>query len=268
MDALIPADELRGLLASLPLRQVERVRAWCEVCEAFLAAPSAQRSVVAKRLAEAYGAQLGGLSLKSLYAKAARYRQQGWRGFVVQRGRPKAEASTLSANGAFLAYWHGLVAANQRVSRRAFDKLVAELRAGVSIPGYGDWRAIWRAEHPAGALPAVCPYKVGTRLPQGWSLANLMRHKPGAWALTAARTGTMAAANLLPSIPRTRAGLKRGQIVEVDDMWHDVKVRYGSAPAERCIELAMLDVATGYRSYLLKPIRRREDGTREGVMAR
>ena len=41
MDALIPADELRGLLASLPLRQVERVRAWCEVCEAFLAAPSA-----------------------------------------------------------------------------------------------------------------------------------------------------------------------------------------------------------------------------------
>lgn len=266
MEALIPAEDLRAMLSSLPMGKVERVCALCAVCEAFLAAPCAQRAAVAKRLAEEYaGRGLGGMSLKRLYAKAARYRAEGWRAFVPATS---AAATGIARNEAFLAHWHDLVTANQRVSKQAFDRLIAELRAGLEIPGYGDWRAIWRAEHPGRAVPEACPYKVGVLLPQGWSLANLMRHKPSKWALTATRTGTLAAANLLPGIPRTRAGLKRGQIVEVDDMWHDVKVRYGNAPAERCIELAMLDVATGYRSYLLKPIRRREDGTREGVMAR
>ena len=174
----------------------------------------------------------------------------------------------IGANAAFLEHWHDLVTRNQRVARPAFGALVAELRAGLEIPGYGTWRDIWRAERPGRDLPKECPYKIGALLPMGWSLPNLMRHKPSKWALAATRTGTLAAANLLPMIPRTRAGLKRGQIVEIDDMWHDVKVRYGNAPAERCIELAMLDVATGYRAYLLKPIRRREDGTRETVMAR
>ena len=266
MEALIPAEDLRAMLSSLPMGKVERVCALCAVCEAFLAAPCAQRAAVAKRLAEEYaGRGLGGMSLKRLYAKAARYRAEGWRAFVPAAS---AAATGIARNEAFLAHWHDLVTANQRVSKQAFDRLIAELRAGLEIPGYGDWRAIWRAEHPGRAVPEACPYKVGVLLPQGWSLANLMRHKPSKWALTATRTGTLAAANLLPGIPRTRAGLKRGQIVEIDDMWHDVKVRYGNAPAERCIELAMLDVATGYRSYLLKPIRRREDGTREGVMAR
>ena len=266
MDALIPAEELRELVARLPLRQAERVCAWCEVCEAFLAAAPARRALVAKRLAEAYAGRLGGLSAKSLYRKAARYRAEGWRAFLPQtRGQA---AAGIAANADFLAHWHELVGRNQRVARPAFGALVAELRAGMKIPGYGTWRDIWRAERPGRDLPPECPYKIGTLLPVGWSLANLMRHKPSKWALRAERTGTLAASDLLPMVIRTRAGLRRGQIVEVDDMVHDVKVRHGNAPAERCIELALLDVATGYRTYLMKPIRRREDGSREMVMKR
>lgn len=268
MNALIPADDIRLMLARLPLRKVEAVCAWCEVCEAFLAAPPAQRALVAKRLAVEYAGRVpGGLSLKSLYRKAADYRAEGWRALLPRAGRVEG-VSGVGANAAFLEHWHDLVTQNQRVARTAFGALVAELRAGLPIPGYGTWRDIWRAERPGRDLPKDCPYKIGALLPMGWSLGNLQRHKPSKWALTATRTGALAAANLLPPVLRTRAGLKRGQIVEVDDMWHDVKVRYGNAPAERCIELAMLDVATGYRSYLLKPIRRREDGTRETVMAR
>lgn len=270
MNALIPSEDLRAMLARLPMRKVERVCAWCAVCEAFLAAPGAQRAAVAKRLAEEYaGRGLGGMSLKSLYAKAKAYGEGGWRALLPKAGRPKGEAGGgIAGNEAFLVHWHDLVTRNQRVARPAFGALVAELRSGLEIPGYGTWRDIWRAERPGRDLPKECPYKIGALLPMGWSLPNLMRHKPSKWALAATRTGTLAAANLLPMIPRTRAGLKRGQIVEIDDMWHDVKVRYGNAPAERCIELAMLDVATGYRAYLLKPIRRREDGSRETVMKR
>ena len=216
MDALIPAEELRELVARLPLRQAERVCAWCEVCEAFLAAAPAQRAAVAKRLAVEYAGRLGGLSAKSLYRKAARYRAEGWRAFLPQGTGHGGNG--IAANAAFLAHWHELVGRNQRVARPAFDALVAELRAGVEIPGYGTWRDIWRAERPGRDLPPQCPYKIGTLLPAGWSLPNLMRHKPSKWALAATRTGTLAAATLLPMIPRTRAGLKRGQIVEIDVM--------------------------------------------------
>ena len=275
MNALIPSDAIRTMLAQLPLRKVERICALCEVVEAFLAAAPAQRALAAKRIAQEYAGRIpGGLSLKSLYRKAAAYRaaedrgQGGWSAFLPPAAAVGRAAAGIGANAAFLEHWCDLVTRNQRVARPAFGALVAELRAGAKIPGYGTWRDIWRAERPGRDLPKECPYKIGALLPKGWSLPNLMRHKPSKWALAATRTGTLAAANLLPMIPRTRAGLKRGQIVEIDDMWHDVKVRYGNAPAERCIELAMLDVATGYRAYLLKPIRRREDGTRETVMAR
>jgi len=278
MNALIPADDLRLLLARLSMREVERICALCEVVESFLATPPHERAAAAKRLAVEYAPRVGGLSLKSLYRKAAAYRaveargEGAWRAFVPARalnGDGKASSGAgIAGNAAFLEFWQGLVLSHQRVAKGAFEDLLARLYAGENIPGYGTWREIYRAEHPLRTLPEVCPYRAGALLPAGWSLPNLMRHKPSKWALTATRTGTLAASKFLPNIPRTRAGLKRGQIVEIDDMWHDVKVRYGNNPAERCIELALLDVATGFRVNLLKPIRRREDGSREVVMAR
>lgn len=272
MDALIPAEDLRLLVSHLPARKVAELRAWAEVCERFLAVDSEARALVAKRLAEEFAGEItGGLSLKTIYRRAAKYRVQGWRGLLsaYDLRLTQAEAGVgVGTNGAFLTYWQGLCGQYQRGTAAAFRGLIDALRSGREIPGYGDWRAIFRSEFPERAVPEVCPYRIGVLLPAGWSQANLNRHKPNRYALRALRTGALSAANLLPMIPRTRAGLKRGQIIEIDDMWHDVKVRYGHQAAERCIELAMIDVATGYRSYILKPIRRREDNTRELVMPR
>lgn len=273
MSALIPLEDERLLAAHVSSKRVAQVHLWCEVCEAFIGASMHERSLVAKRLVAEYAGRIeGGMSLKTLYRKAAIYRAEGWRGLLTARERALGDGEprhNIASNMAFLTYWQGLVGENQRVSSAAFRTLIGNLRSGIEIPGYGTWREIWRMEHPGRAVPEVCPYREGVLLPQGWSQSNLQRHKPSKWGLRAMRVGALAASNLLPMVQRTRAGLKRGQIIEVDDMWHDVKVRYGkNQPAERCIELAMLDVATGYRTYLLKPIRRREDGTRETMMAR
>ncbi len=269
----IPAEDWARLAGRLTARQLGELREWVGVMHAFLAAPPEGRALVAARLAAEH-AGLRGLSLKSLYRKAAAWRRReaerpgrGWEALVPAAAH--AAPAGVAANAAFVQFWRGLVLQNQRVSSRAWDKLLAHLRAGEAIPGVGTWRQLYAAEFPGREAPAVCPYRAGVLLPAGWSKANLMRLLPSKWALTAARQGTLAASALLPSVPRTRAGLLRGQIVEIDDMWHDVKVRAADgAPAERCVELALLDVATGFRSYLLKPIRRRDDGTREVVMAR
>jgi hypothetical protein len=66
-------------------------------------------------------------------------------------------------------------------------------------------------------------------------------------------------------VPRTRCGLLRGQCVQIDDMWHNVKVMWdGNRKAERVVQLSMVDVLTGrWLAWLCKPVREREDGTRE-----
>ncbi|MEG2614005.1 MAG: hypothetical protein RR996_03065 [Alistipes sp.] len=269
MNALIPTETLKNLTSSLPARKVEQIRLWCEICEAFLAEPPLTRKAAASRFAIQYAGRIsGGISLKTIYRRAAEYRDRGVLSLIPPSSISPASASNIASNIVFLTYWHGLVQANQRASRPAFRQLIAKLESGVNIPGYGTWRDIYRAENPQRSCPDICPYRIGTLLPAGWSCANLNRHKPNKWALRALRIGPIAASTALPQVLRTRAGLSRGQIVEIDDMWHDVKVRYGNHPAERCIELAMIDVATGYRSYILKPIRKREDSTRELILPR
>ena len=68
-----------------------------------------------------------------------------------------------------------------------------------------------------------------------------------------------AASDYIPDVVRTRIGLKRCQVLQIDDMWDNTKVmfktnRYG----ERVIELSVVDVLTGkIVCYLAKPIIRR-----------
>lgn len=190
MNTLVPSEAIRSMLANLPMRRVERICALCEAVEAFLAAPPAQRALAAKRIAQEYAGRIpGGLSLKSLYRKAAAYRaaedrgQGGWSAFLPPAAAVGRAAAGIGANAAFLEHWCDLLTQNQRVARTALSRLVAELRAELEIPGYGTWRDIWSAEHPGRDLPKECPYKIGALLPIGWSLPNLMRHKPSKWAL-------------------------------------------------------------------------------------
>lgn len=265
-EALIKPDELEWLLAEHTSGEVATIRLWAECCARFNALSRDKRVRGAEELSAAYAPKLGRFSTATLYRKARAFKHLGVRALADRRG--KANPCLRDKNPQFVRFFRNLVLQNQRSATAAVRDLFLRLRSGEEIPGYGAWQAIWQAEHPGSEVPEVCPYAEGVLLPKGWSLSNLLKYKPSKWALTATRTGTLAASNLLPMVPRTRAGLKRGQIVEVDDMWHDVKVRFGNNPAERCIELALLDVATGYRVGLLKPIRRREDGTRETVLSR
>jgi hypothetical protein len=60
--------------------------------------------------------------------------------------------------------------------------------------------------------------------PHGWSEDNILRFRPDKYALAVARQGSKRAAGFLPSILKTRVGMKFGQVVFFDDQDYDVKV--------------------------------------------
>ena len=251
--------------ARLPFEEARRLRALCAAVELFDGArdKAAAWAEVAGPL-EAAGVR--GVSLQSLYRKAALYRAGGPLSLVDGRSARKRAGTGVSANRELLGHWHSLVAANRRKSAPALRALVEELRAGKTVPGIGTWRDAWAADHggvrPPEGMP--CPYRVGAELPRGWS--RLLSLKPDAYAIIAARKGTMAAAlEAAPAVVRTRAGLQPMQCVQIDDMWHEVKVVYAKGKAaERVVEYSAVDVLTGHVvAWIAKPVRARDDGTRE-----
>lgn len=208
-----------------------------------------------------------GLSVKSLYRKAQAMRQGGALAIVDGR-KLRRQAVGLESNQEFRDHWTSLVLSNRRKTAPAYRALFAQLAGGMRIPGVGDWRDVWAADH-GGIRPAPdmqCPYKPYTDTPKGWSAASLARLAPGKYALAAARQGTMAATMAyIPDVPRTRVGLALCQCVQIDDMWHEVKVEFaGNKRAQRVAEFAMIDVLTGFAfGWLPKPVRERDDGTLE-----
>ncbi len=265
-DLTIAADDIRLLHELLPARDARRTRLLALALAEFEVA--SDKAACAGRLAAELAAQgVRGVSVKSLYRKAKLLRERGIMGLVDER-LIKRGATGIADNEAFAGYWAALCAANKRKTAPAYRALFAELAAGKHIPGVGTWRAVWAAEH-GGIMPPddmPCPYQPYTDVPPGWSLRSLARIAPNKYALTAARTGTMAAAMAyIPDIPRTRAGLAPCQVVQLDDMWHEAKVSYGANKlAQRVVELSMIDLLTGKLiSWLAKPVRERDDGTRE-----
>lgn len=210
------------------------------------------------------------LSLKRLYSLAKKFEDSNGDILSLADGRElrEAEACGLASNEEFKAYWHELCLNNKRKTAPAYRELFERLKSGVVIPGFGTWRDIFASEH-GGLYPApdrACPYRESSNTPKGWSLRNLTKLKPNAFALVAARKGTMAAAmEMAPDISRTRAGLKAARVVQIDDMWYEHKVAFGvNRHAQRVVEFSMIDVATGYFiAYLTKPVLEREDGHRE-----
>jgi hypothetical protein len=93
-------------------------------------------------------------------------------------------------------------------------------------------------------------------IPDGWSYSNFLRlvERPK-YVKRMASTGAKAASALAFHIPTTRVGLEVGEIVMIDDVWHDFKVkrRLTSAPM-RLLELCALDLYSGKKvCYGLKP---------------
>jgi hypothetical protein len=198
-------------------------------CEEFSRLPEATRAVVLRRiqwikpiseagwgargkLTEKAAADLG-IKPSTVRRHLTNFRREGWRGLIDGRAKPEVARGLPSA---FREYVKQLYFQQQRettgteVWRQLVERWVAWRKTRDSkwmIPGY--------SEPPA---PDVTTY------PQGWSLANIRRLKPEKYQLATARQGAKAAANYLPSIVRTRAGVKFGQVVYFDDQDFDVKV--------------------------------------------
>lgn len=263
----LSTDDLRLIHGHLPYDEARAVKALISSMAEFIAAKDKERAAldIAARL-EPLGVR--GLSLKSMYRKAAAMEQHGWRGVVDGRTLRKLDQGGIGGNEVFVAHWHTLVAENQRKTKPAWRALLDAINRGEVIPGLGNWHDIWRSEH-SGTPPGCCPY--GTRapydqVPRGLSYTALMRLRPTAFGVTAARIGIMrASTDYLPDVLRTRVGLQRCQVIQIDDMWDNAKVMFGpNRYGERVVELSAVDVLTGrIICHLSKPILRREDDTRQ-----
>ena len=143
----------------------------------------------------------------------ARFRSRGWRGLVD--GRALANAAK-GLPEAFKDYVRQLHIQNQRsTTGREVHRIVCE-RAS-------KWR---RTGDPAYAIPGYStPPPQGPKgYPAGWSVDTIVRLRPEAYALAAARQGAKAADNFLPSILKTRASVNFGAVVFFDDQDYDNKV--------------------------------------------
>ncbi len=88
------------------------------------------------------------------------------------------------------------------------------------------WRAWKRTGDNIHAIPGYeTPPPAGPKgYPHGFGEDSVMRLKPDGYCLTVARQGTKRAAGYLPSILKTRVGVKFGEIVLTDDQWYDCRV--------------------------------------------
>lgn len=270
MNDLIPysADELHDIHTMLGAEAVETLKLKAAALRHFIRAKD--KRAAAEEIARTFGSKLKGISVKSLYRMADRYAASNCSLRSLMDGRMirRLRSGGLAENKEFIAFWHELCLRNKRATAPAYRELFYRLKAGEVIPGFGDWRKIYASEH-GGIFPSperACPYEPGASVPKGWTLRTLTRLKPDEFALVAMRQGMMKATmELTPDIRRTRAGVKCGQIYQVDDMWYEHKVAFGSNKhAQRVVEFSMYDVATGFvPAYLPKPVLESFDGKKE-----
>lgn len=199
------------------------------------------------------------LSAKTLMRLYADYRKRGWRALVVAYAR-KSDYITLP--GAFLQFWKQLyldfkVDGSGKQAHRALLDRLAAWRAGdaqSAIPGFG----------------APPQNQLGKEYPAGWSLPNLMRHRPPKMLTALVKKGrSEAKGEYGPLVRRTRRDLEPGEVIMFDDVWQDHDVMYpGSATVVRPLGLVALDVASGKQiSWGMRPRLRNEAGTHTALKA-
>ena len=264
----VTSTEMDRLFAMMPGDEATRVLSFVDALAVFAAASdkaSAARAMAARLSPMGYK----GLSLKSLYRKLEDFRREGVWSLVPAKWR-RAEIRGLAANSEFVDFWQGLVLENRRKMRPAWRRLLRDFAAGVEIPGVGTWREMYLAErgyYPASGEP--CPW--GERNPPpGWSFRNLLKFAPDDFALVAARRGMAEAKSRYGlTVSKTRIGLSCCRVVEVDDMWYEHKVVFaGNREPQRVVEFAAVDRLTAHVVWrLTKPIREKDDGTRETLKA-
>lgn len=200
-----------------------------------------------------------GVSAKSLMRLYADWRKRGWKALVVAYTR-KSEYTTLP--GAFLQFWKNLylefkVDSSGKQAHRALLDQLAAWRAGdakSAIPGFG----------------SPPPNQLGKDYPPGWSLPNLMRHRPAKIVEALIKHGRSEAKQKHgPLVRSTRRDLEPGALIMFDDVWQDHDVMYpGSSTVVRPLGLVALDVASGKQiSWGLRPRLRSDAGTHTALKA-
>ena len=199
------------------------------------------------------------------YATAVRYfcayRKHGIAALLDQRkfSRYLGSGRTKGLPAQFVDYWQGM---NERFQRRngsgatCYKLLMDQLKqwrrgvATAAIPGY---------DTPPRNQP-------GKDHPVGWSYNHLSRLKSEQVAQDMARMGRGAAKRLLPKIYSTRVGIVPGQLLEIDDQWHDIQIAWNAGGVGRPLSFDLLDVASCYEiMHGVQPRLEREDGKKMGL---
>ncbi|HOQ62298.1 MAG TPA: hypothetical protein PKZ08_16840, partial [Vicinamibacterales bacterium] len=133
---ILAPDDLRLIHEHLPFAEANAVKATVAAVAEFAAAED-KAAAAARIVARLEPMGVRGLSLKTLYRKAAAVAAHGWRGAVDGRTLRKLETAGIAGNRAFVEHWQTLCAQNQRKTAPAWRSLVHALRNGEPLPGVG-----------------------------------------------------------------------------------------------------------------------------------
>lgn len=164
-----------------------------------------------KEIIKAKAAEALDVSVPTVNRFARQYREGGWKALCDGRGKNvKAQPEAFRA---FVRQLH-LQCQRSTTGREVRRMLVERWRL---------WQRSGEAKH---AIPGYeTPPPAGPKgYPQGWSEDSILRLRPDAYALSVARQGAKSAAGFLPSVLKTRVGVRFGQIVFFDDQDYDLKV--------------------------------------------
>jgi len=256
------------LIGMLTVKERDAVLLWKDVVRRFDNA-SDKVAVISQLERELRGSIR--ISRATLYRQAKAFRKEGLLGLFPVKARRRVTAETSIPPEFVEECWKLVACQSQRNqgTAAAYRSLFYDwLIPGKVIPGYGtDWRGIYTRQHDGSPAPQHCPYLPHRCTPVGWSERNLRRFLPDRPAITAARIGTLAARELLPKLPSTRVGLAFGSVFVADDRFHDAQVKFsGNLMPQGVVELGAIELLTGhYCTFGMKPVREREDGTREHI---
>ena len=237
----LPATDI---LMALPTRVRADLEAWIPALEK-VTAPVGEAM---QRIASQFG-----VSPSSARRRFDLWRRSGWEGLINRAVCKDWQTATIHPDT--VEHWRKLVVMNQRKARPAYRVLVRQFLNGEPIPGVG-------------------PEVDRSRLPRGWSYANLMKRKPDEFTIAAFRIGkSRAVSDHGPLVFTSRADLWVGSHYMFDDMWHDHMVNVlDRAKTGRPLEFHGLDlfsackVAWGIRVRTENEVTGRMEGLKEENM--
>ena len=250
IDTSMRLDDIQDINQANRVRFLEAACKWIAAsCKPSSEFAQAARDVSA-RLVSLEGVAARPISegtMRRLYYKWLKA-GKNWRALVDMRTVFANRANVRTAQPAFRAHLALLASKHKRCLMSAIKELYREWREGKVIPGYEGLN-----------------YKPNMPIPHGWSVDNLMGRMPDKRALAMTRQGVRAAADMLPQVFFTRAGLWPLARVQFDDVWLDCKVQ-GYGPdgrpcVDRPLQLGCLDYFTGKRLSSFTKVRAKaEDG--------